>query len=278
MRRLCCLLALLLTALSAMAQSEQRVLVVEYNGREQKTPLQDVEVAVTGAAQTVSDAQGQLTLRFRQLRAGDAVKVRRVDLSGYEVFNTEALEQWAVSPSTTFTIVMCRSDRFRQLCDQYASAANENYARQLKRDKERLEAERKAGKLKQQEYEQQLQAVQDQYDEQLEQLDLYVERFARIDLSELSEAEAAIIALVQQGQIDEAIARYEELNLLDTYVKQSDELRQINAAQDSLTVVRDQKDEARDSLRQVLREQAELYERMGEQQKADSLRQAVDNH
>ena len=258
-----------------MAQSEQRVLVVEYNGREQKTPLQDVEVAVTGAAQTVSDAQGQLTLRFRQLRAGDAVKVRRVDLSGYEVFNTEALEQWAVSPSTTFTIVMCRSDRFRQLCEQYSSAASESYARQLKRDKERLEAERKAGKLKQQEYEQQLQAVQDQYDEQLEQLDLYVERFARIDLSELSEAEAAIIALVQQGQIDEAIARYEELNLLDTYVKQSDELRQINAAQDSLTVVRDQKDEARDSLRQVLREQAELYERMGEQQKADSLRQRL---
>lgn len=276
MRRLCCLVALLLTALTGLAQSEQRVVVLEYNGREQKTPLPDVEVAVTGAAQMVSDAQGQLTLRFRQLRAGDAVKVRRVERAGYEVFNAEALEQWAVSPSSTFTIVMCRSDRFRQLCDQYASAANESYARQLRRDKERLEAERKAGKLKQQEYEQQLQAVQDQYDEQLERLDLYVERFARIDLSELSEAEAAIIALVQQGQIDEAIARYEELNLLDVYRQQSDELRQINAAQDSLTVVRDHKDEARDSLRQVLREQAELYERMGEQQKADSLRQVIE--
>lgn len=267
--------AALMAATTAWAQSEQRVEVLEYNGREQKTPLEHVEVAVTGAATVATDSHGQVTLRFRQLKAGDPVQVRRVELAGYEVFNVEALEQWAVSPSATFTIVMCRSDRFRQMCDQYSSAASESYARQLKRDKERLANERKAGKMKQEEYERQLQAVQDAYDEQLEQLDVYVERFARIDLSELSEDEAAIIALVQQGQIDEAIARYEQLNLLDAYRQQSDDLRQIGAARDSLADIREAKDETRDSLRHILEQQATLYEQLDEQAKVDSLRAAI---
>ena len=261
-----------MTVLNVQAQCEQRVRVLEYNGKEQKTALANVEVVVSGAGAVASDADGNLTLRFRQLKAGDHVQLRRLDLNGYEVFNCDALEQWTVSPSTVFTIVMCRSDRYRQLCDQYSSVASESYARQLKREKDRIEAERKAGKLKQTAYEQQLQEAQDRYDEQLERLDLYVERFAHIDLSELNEAEAEIVELVQQGQIDAAIERYEQMDLLSKYTEQSEDLRQISATQDSLVNLRTAKDAARDTLRQIINTQADLYERQGEQAKADSIR------
>lgn len=264
-----------LTASHVFAQSTQTVQVLEYNGKAVKTPLAYVEVVVSGAGAATSDAQGQLTLRFRTLKGGDAVQVRRVELSGYEVFNREALDQWMVSPSSTFTIVMCRSDRFRQLCDQYASSASQSYARQLQRDKARLDKARRDGQLQEQAYQQQLQAVQDAYDEQLENLDLYVERFARIDLSELSEAESAIIDLVQQGRIDEAIDRYEEMNLLGTYMQQSQNIRQISSAQDSLAVVHQHKQQTLDTLRTLLHGQAEAYRAKGDTLRADSIQQTL---
>ncbi|MBR0036882.1 MAG: hypothetical protein IJP70_04500 [Bacteroidales bacterium] len=244
-------LALLLSALS-YAQSTQQVQILEYNGKEAKTPIQGVGLTVANAGAALSDAQGVLTLNFRTNKAGDPVVIRRIEKAGYEVFNREAVEQWTVAPNVPFLLVLCRSDRFRQLCDQYSQIASESYGRQLQKDKARLAAERKAGKLKEKEYQDELLKVQDEYEQQLENLDLYVEKFARFDLSELSDQERQIIALVQEGKIDEAITRYEQMDLLGQYVTQSKEIRQISNAQDSLTAVRNNKAEAIDTLRQVI--------------------------
>lgn len=239
-------------AVCAIAQTTQQVQIVEYNGKESKTPVQGVGLTVQNAAAAISDAQGMLTLQFRTLHQGDVVTLRRIDKAGYEVFNSEAVEQWVISPSNTFQLVICRSDRFRQLCDQYNKVASESYARQLQADKAKLEAERKAGKLKEAEYEAQMQDLINQYEEQLENLDLYVEKFARFDLSELSDEEQQIIELVQQGQIDEAIARYEQLDLLSKYQAESKDIQQITSAQDSLSAVRQNKVQARDSIGQII--------------------------
>ncbi|MBQ0057647.1 MAG: hypothetical protein KBT20_08325 [Bacteroidales bacterium] len=252
MKRLTFVAALFALALGAFAQSTQPVQILEYNGKDSKTPLKGVGLTVNNAGAAMSDDQGLLTLSFRTLKAGDAVVLRRLEKAGYEVFNQEAVEQWTVAPQQTFQLILCRSDRFRALCDQYNQVASESYARQLEKDKARIRAEREAGKLKEAEYQSKLQAVQDQYDEQLENLDLYVEKFARFDLSELSEAEQNIIALVQEGKIDDAILRYEQMNLLGQYQTQSREIKQINSAQDSLSVIRQNKVEARDSIRQII--------------------------
>lgn len=235
-----------------LAQTEQPVRVVAYQGKEAKTPLQYAEVVVTGAAAATSAADGSLTLRFRTAHPGDLVQVKRVALSGYEVFNAEALQQWVISPSAPFTIVLCETEKFRALCEQYSSVASESYRKQMEKDRARLEQLRKENKLQEEEYQRELLAVQDQYDQQLENLEGYVDHFARFDLSEISEEEQAILALVQEGRIDEAIARYEQMDLLGKYRAESEALRQLSATQDSLRDLREHKEAVRDTLRTII--------------------------
>ena len=248
-----CLCTLLSVGTStAWAQSEQHVQVVEYNGKEAKTPLEGVSLTVGNAASTMSDAQGLLTLTFRTLHAGDPVVIRRVGKVGYEVFNLEAVEQWTISPQVTFQLVLCRSEQMRALCDQYAAVASQSYERQNQQEKARLAEERKAGRLKEEEYQAKLRETEDFYAQQLENLDLYVERFAHFDLSELSEQEQAIIELVQRGELDEAISRYEQMDLLGKYKQSSADIQSIRSTQDSLSQIRTEKAEARDSLHSTI--------------------------
>ncbi len=241
------------TALTTLsAQSVQVVQILEYNGKEQKTPVKGVALTVGNAAAAISDAEGFLTLNFRTFKAGDPVQIRRIDKSGYEVFNLEAVEQWTISPKQTFQLVICKSDRIRALCDLYNQAASQSYDKQLQQEKARLEADRKAGRLKEDEYKAELQKTEDFYAQQLENLDLYVERFAHFDLSELSQQEQAIITLVQKGEIEEAIAKYEEMDLLGKYQQQTADIKQIRSAQDSLSVIREEKVIARDSIKSTI--------------------------
>lgn len=252
MKKSLLLITLAFGALSALAQSEQRVQVVEYNGKAEKTPVQGVGVAVNNAGTTISDAQGFLTLKFRTLHAGDPVVIRKVEKAGYEIFNLEAVEQWTISPQIPFQLVICKSDKVRALCDQYSQVASESYGKQLQQEKVRLAEERKAGKLKEAEYQEELKKTEDFFAQQLENLDLYVEKFAHFDLSELSKEEQAIIELVQQGKMDDAIARYEQMDLLGKYQQTSKEIKSIQNTQDSLTVIRNEKSIARDSIKATI--------------------------
>ena len=231
------------------AQTTQRGVVKEYNERMQKTPLSEVEIVISNASSTASGAKGDFILQFRTLKPGDKVSVRRVEKLGYEIFNKEALEQWFISrDNSPFTIVMCKSDRFKRIRDTYSRVSSESYEKQLKKEEARLQAERKAGKLKEAEYEAALKKLNDEYDQQLENLDNYVDRFARIDLSELSAVEAEIIELVQKGDIEEAIRRYEQQNLEDKYKQQTAVGVKAQAGIDTLTAIRDQSKVSRDSI------------------------------
>ena len=245
-------------ATAATAQTTQMVQIVEYNGKEAKTPIQGVGLTVNNAAAAMSDASGNLTLNFRTLHAGDQVQIRRIEKAGYEIFNLEAVEQWVISPQQAFQLVICKSDRIRALCDNYSQVASESYAKQLQQEKARLEEERKAGRLKEEQFKAELQQADDFYAQQLENLDLYVEKFAHFDLSELNEKEQAIIELVQKGQIDDAIAQYEQLNLVGQYQEQSKQIQKIQNTQDSLSVIRQEKVVARDSIGSIIKTMEEV--------------------
>lgn len=245
------LLVCLLSALSATSfgQSVQPGFVKEYNERMQKTPLSDVEIVISNASSTASGVRGDFMLQFRTLKPGDKVNVRRIEKLGYEIFNKEALEQWFISrDNSPFTIVMCKSDRFKRIRDTYSRVSSESYEKQLKKEEARLEAERKAGKLKEAEYEAALKKLNDEYDQQLDNLDNYVDRFARIDLSELSAVEAEIIELVQNGKIEAAIQRYDDQHLEEKYKEQVAVAQKAQAGIDALTTVRNQSQMSRDSL------------------------------
>lgn len=228
---------LILSVLAVGAKTVQTGIVREYKGKAKKTALPGVELQVYPAQSTASDRNGNFRLEFLTLKPGERINVRRIEKEGYEIFNKDALEQWNLNPTAPFMIVMCRSNMFKQLKDTYYKNSGERYARQYRKAQDELKRLKEQNKIQQKEYIERLEQLEQEYGRQLENLDNYVDRFARIDLSEISPVEQEIIELVQAGKIDEAIARYDELNAKAKLLEGISRRKEISEAISTLTVV-----------------------------------------
>ena len=112
------MMACLMTSMLCHAQSVQRGMCMQYNGKASKTSLGGVEIVAANAGSTVSGAQGDFSLTFKTLKAGNKVSVMRVAKSGYVLFNKEAVDQWYISRSDKpFAIVMCKEKEAEKLVD-----------------------------------------------------------------------------------------------------------------------------------------------------------------
>lgn len=249
----------ILCAFGGGARTTQKGLVKEYNEKARKTPLAGVELRVRHAGSTVSDNRGEFLLDFPTLNPGDNISVREIGKDGYEVFNKDAIEQWNVNPEKPFTIVMCRSDKFKKIKDNYERVSSASYDRQMRREQEELARLKSEGRIRQEEYERKLAKLSQNYEAQLDRLDAYVERFARIDLSELSDGEQEIIDLVSEGRLDEAIAKYEERNYVAQYLRERSDLSTITNAIDKLDALRKDKELSSDSLLAAVDRQIDTY-------------------
>lgn len=228
---------LILSALAVGARTVQTGIVREYKGKAKKTALPGVELQVYPAQSTASDRNGNFRLEFLTLKAGERINVRRIEKEGYEIFNKDALDQWNLNPTAPFMIVMCRSNMFKQLKDTYYKNSGERYARQYRKAQDELKRLKDQNKIQQKEYIERLEQLEQEYGRQLENLDNYVDRFARIDLSEISPVEQEIIELVQAGKIDEAIAKYEELNAKEKLLDGISKRKEVGEAISTLTEV-----------------------------------------
>ena len=263
MKKYLFLTLLIMSALGLSAQAVQDGIIKEYNEKNAKTPLSGVELNVRSAGSTVSDTDGEFSLRFLTLKPGEKVNVRRIEKLGYELFNKEAIEQWNINPTTPFVIVMCRADRFKKIRDNYERVSSASYERQLKKEQAQLARLKEEGRLKEDEYNRQLAELNENYEKQLDKLENYVDRFSRIDLSELSATESEIIALVQDGRIDEAIERYDRQGYVDKYTREVSQLKEVSAAIDRLEDVKFAKEQSRDSLLAAINRQVETLRLAG---------------
>lgn len=253
-----------LLSANAIAQSVQKGIILEYNGKDAKTPIANVEIVVNNAGSTVSNKKGEFNLTFRTLKPGDKVAIRRIVKAGYEVFNKDALEQWYISKDNTpFEIVMCRSDVFKQLRDNYSNVARTSYTIKFENEQLQLKQSLDKGAIEQNVYQQKLKALQDQYESQLDNIENYIDKFARIDLSELEAFEKDVINLVAKGEIDLAIQRYEDENLLTKYKKQVDVFYALENATKKVTDAIESSIERRDSLLRVIKHQVVLLRMAG---------------
>lgn len=241
------LFILILSISGIFAQSTQHGIVKEYNDAKKKTPLGGVELVVNNAGSNVSGKDGRFTLAFRTLKPGDKVDVRKIEKAGYELFNKDALDAWRIAnDGSTFMIVLCKSSKFKALKDQYNAIASKSYAVQQKKEEDKLSVLLKEGKLKQAEYEKQLRELKNRYDEQLENLDNYIDHFARIDLETLSKSEQRIIEMVKAGKIEEAIKAYEDMHLEEKYAQSVENIDIANRAIDQLEKVKAKNQASRD--------------------------------
>ena len=241
-------------------QCQQKCVVMEYNGTKKKSPLGGVEVLVINAGSTISDSNGNVTLKFRTQKPGDRVTVRRIEKSGYEIFNKDALLQWNITKEGVFQIVMCRSDRFKQIRDNYFAISSASYAKQRKAEEAKLQALNKQGRIKQAEYEKEIARIKEEYEQRLMDIDAYIDRFARIDLSELSAEEAKAIELFRNGDIEGAIKAYEDMKLEEQYFQSVKNYQKAEKAADTLGVIIKKHEELRDSINAAINRRDKIKE------------------
>lgn len=170
---------------------------------------------------------------------------------------------------------MCRSDKFKRIRDNYEKVSSASYARQLKKEEASLNKLKEEGKLKEAEYYTKLQELQERYERQLDDLETYIDRFSRIDLSELSSVEQEIIELVQAGRIDEAIAKYEEQNYIDKYAKEVAEIKEVATAIDQLEYLKISKEQSRDSILAAIDRQIEVLKLAGGKENMDKIQRLL---
>lgn len=260
------LLYILLCAISPvmLAQSMQRGVVLEYNEKNEKTPLANVEIVVANAGSTVTDANGEFQLRFRQLKPGDRVQVRRIAKTNYEIFNQEVLDQWRISADDIpFTIILCRSDRLNETRSNMIRTATKSFERKYDYDVKQITIQYKKGNISKEEYENKANELRDEYQRRLENLDEYIDRFARIDLSSLNSVEAQVVKLVRDGKFDEAIDLYDKEDLVNKLVSQSESITDLRLDADKLKVAASQIAQQRDSISRMVHRHIDLLQLQG---------------
>lgn len=205
----------------AVGQTVERGCVLEYKGNAQKTPLSGVELNVKGASTVTSNTKGFFILKFPTQKPGQSIQCNEIYKSGFIIFNKDAVEAWRISNSQrVFCIVMCKENDFRAFKKKYYGIFEKSYKKDYERQKQKAYAEKKEV-LKLQ---MRLKEIEKEYEEKMSNINNYVETFARIDLSEMSNIEKEALQLVEAGHIEEGIKKYEELRLRQQTKQQLDKL------------------------------------------------------
>ncbi len=271
MKRIILAIIILTTALTAQAQATQPCVVKQYNQKQQKTPLGGVQVTVGNAGSAASAADGRLTLTFRTLKPGDRVNLISAKKPGFEVFNKHAVEQWTVSRGAAFELVLVRSDYFAQLKSRLTQTSTDSYKVKYEQAMQELEQQKKAGKLKEAEYNQKLDELESSYQTQLSNLDNYIDQFARIDMSMVSEEEQRILDMVQDGRVDEAVKAYDDMDVMGKLRQVREEKRVLSEAKAKIEEEEARQDQVIEDLKELLDNQIATLKLAGGKDNYDKI-------
>lgn len=218
MNRIYITFLLFIVNVCSFGQLVQKGSVLEYNGSEPKTVIYEpITITAVGAPSTYSDT-GKFFLNFLDKKKGDRlffINNKLPQYIGYELFNAETIKNWNLSETQSLNIIFCKKSKFREYVENYYLSGNKSYEQQLNAEKQKLYAAFKKNEILRKEYDKKLNELEDFYDEQLKNLRNYAERFARIDLSELSPQESQAIEMFNKGDVQGAIKTYEDLHLKD---------------------------------------------------------------
>ncbi len=226
---------------------------MEYTEHHEKRPLAGVIINVKDAGSKTSSQDGSLTLQFNTLKPGNKVELTSAKKEGYEIMNKDGVKQWFISSDNTpFTILLIKSNYFTLLKQRITQTSTNSYKTKFNKAKKEIEELKKNGKIKEDEYNQRLEELEQERKNALQNLNNYIDQFARIDLSEVSEEEQKILNMVEQGQIDEAVKAYDELNISNKLRQARDEIKKLTEAEVKIS---DKKAEKTNEIKELIAKQ-----------------------
>jgi tetratricopeptide (TPR) repeat protein len=187
------------------AQVKVRGIVTEANTdptvKSVKKPLAGVQIQAMGAvAPEVTDSSGYFTLVFQGKKPGDLIRVLFVQKSGYEVFNSDILDNWKVSndPNWIEKIKMCPAGTIDRLKAHNFESLNNTLLAQYEKQKEDL----KKLKISDADLNEKYRSLDEKFQSQHKQLAEYVERFVHIDFDEVSNLYRKAYSQFLKGNLD----------------------------------------------------------------------------
>lgn len=210
----------LLFALPAIlpAQTFQKGKVVLQNSGYQ--PLPSVQVTAYGAQPTDTDNGGLFSLNFDKAAPGELAPLKEVYKKGYELVNKNETERWILSDTKEMLVVMCPIGSLREAREKYYNIGNSTYIKRYENTLSQIEKQKEDNLLVEKEYADKLEKAYDELINSQKRLLEYSDIFSRINKDDLSSVESKAFSLLEKGQLDEAIALYENEKLLERLQQQ----------------------------------------------------------
>lgn len=255
-----------------IAQTVQRVVVKEYipdiknpTLNANKKPLSNVEVSVKGAGSTITNENGECFLKFTMLKGGDRIVVRHFVRPGFELLNPELLNDLVIRrDDKPLEIVMISQDNAIKLSRIISQQVGAQFDKMRLRELNELD-------IMAVDYEKKRKAIIEKYETKLDDVDQYIDRLVRVDITRVSENESAAFKAFANGNLDEALALFDQENLISQYRQTYQALENVKEAHEKVDEERDTQQQQQNDIQYFLKTQITMLEMEGSEQ---SIRKA----
>ena len=200
------MLMLLLAAAEMPAVTQRGVVRTIARPDKAGEPLSGVVVRVRGSHNAIeSQPNGEFSIPLAQLNNGDAFVISTVTLSGYELADKELIgRRIACSETVPIEILMVNREALQREKDRIAEKARQNVEIYYEKRVAEFEEQLRQGKIKQDDYQQRIDELEQKYEQFEPLLELMADKYARTDISRLSGIDMQINAAIENGDLDEA--------------------------------------------------------------------------
>ena len=247
-----CVALLSATQLLARPYTQQGIAYLYDYKTKTKNPVANVSLTVAYAkGPAVSRSDGTFTIEFQDFGAGKKLAFEKHPFSqGLMVLNKKEVDEWSTFEGR-LKLIMCNKKDFDVCKQNYYNVGLQSVTQRY---------ERKIAALKKEsaDYQQRLQELEEERDRIMDNLRNSADAMARIDQSELDAAMQEVLDLYEQGTVDEAMKKLENMKLGEKFVQ---------------TLERKQKHETEDAKDSVqilnkLRTSVDMYKNSGNWDKA----------
>ena len=261
MRRTLLIFAFIMLPLAIMAQEtiQQTGVTYRYNGKKPRTLLGKVYIKVATVPNgVISDStNGTFTLTFSGMPMGSRIGNVQVQKRGMMIFNQQAVDEWSIRKEP-LRLILCDADEFEKQKQNLIAIGQREAKKRYDKKIAEIEAKYKAESA---EWYQKLSEADEELQNTRKHLSEYADALARIDQSELDAQMQEVIDLYEQGEVQKAMQKLEDMHLAEKF-NQALERKQIHeqgleaATQDSTLLI------------EKIRSSITLYQNSGEYGKA----------
>ncbi len=261
MRRTLFIHFLFLIPLAILAQGTilQNGVTYRYNGKKPRTLLGKVYIKVATAPNgVISDStNGTFTLTFSGMPMGSRIGNVQVQKRGMMIFNQQAVDEWSIRKEP-LRLILCDADEFEKQKQNLIAIGQREAKKRYDKKIAEIEAKYQAESA---EWYQKLSEADEELQNTRKHLSEYADALARIDQSELDAQMQEVIDLYEQGEVQKAMQKLENMHLAEKF-NQALERKHIHkqgleaATQDSTLLI------------EKIRSSITLYQNSGEYGKA----------